>query len=320
MDKTIDFIPYTPDMCDEWDNFVRASRNGTFLFQRGYMDYHSDRFRDASLIAVSKGKTVAMLTAEVSAEGILRSHGGLTYGGWILPPSHIDGADILQMMRQWTEYCRRQGYRAIDYRPVPAIYHRRPSQEDIYALFRLGAVWSASFLSSTIDYRDPAGFNTLQRRHLRKAEALGAVISEETDTDAFHSMLAKCLRARHDTVPVHSAAELKLLRSRFPENIRIFTAALDGVPHAGVCMYITPEVAHAQYIATTEEGRRLNLLPLLMRRLIDMFATECRYFDFGNSNEEGGLVLNDGLLRQKFSLGGSGTVYQRYFIDLQKNF
>ena len=40
------------DRCkDEWDDFVRDSRNGTFLFMRGYMDYHADRFADFSLMA-----------------------------------------------------------------------------------------------------------------------------------------------------------------------------------------------------------------------------------------------------------------------------
>ena len=41
---------YTADRADEWNQFVRASKNGTFLFDRRFMDYHSDRFRDHSLM------------------------------------------------------------------------------------------------------------------------------------------------------------------------------------------------------------------------------------------------------------------------------
>ena len=33
----------------EWNSFIGCSKNGTFLFNRGYMDYHADRFTDASL-------------------------------------------------------------------------------------------------------------------------------------------------------------------------------------------------------------------------------------------------------------------------------
>ena len=31
----------------EWNSFVGRSKNGTFLFNRGFMDYHADRFTDA---------------------------------------------------------------------------------------------------------------------------------------------------------------------------------------------------------------------------------------------------------------------------------
>ena len=41
---------YDPSMSDEWNRFVASARNATFLFDRGYMEYHSDRFRDASKI------------------------------------------------------------------------------------------------------------------------------------------------------------------------------------------------------------------------------------------------------------------------------
>ena len=40
--------PYTPDEAECWNELVAQSRNGTFLFDRRYMDYHSDRFADHS--------------------------------------------------------------------------------------------------------------------------------------------------------------------------------------------------------------------------------------------------------------------------------
>ena len=41
---------YTPDKANEWNRFVAASKNGTFLFERQFMDYHADRFTDCSLM------------------------------------------------------------------------------------------------------------------------------------------------------------------------------------------------------------------------------------------------------------------------------
>jgi hypothetical protein len=69
---------YTPALRDTWDAFISASRNGTFLLQRGFMDYHADRFTDHSLLFFRDEKLIALLPAE-EREGTLTSHGGLTY-------------------------------------------------------------------------------------------------------------------------------------------------------------------------------------------------------------------------------------------------
>ena len=57
---------YTQNKQTEWDDFVKVSKNGTFLFLRSYMDYHSDRFQDYSLMFYNeKGKLVAVLPANI---------------------------------------------------------------------------------------------------------------------------------------------------------------------------------------------------------------------------------------------------------------
>ena len=45
-----EIVRYTAEKADEWNAFVAESKNGTFLFNRGYMDYHADRFVDHSLM------------------------------------------------------------------------------------------------------------------------------------------------------------------------------------------------------------------------------------------------------------------------------
>ena len=114
--------------------------------------------------------------------------------------------------------------------------------------------------------------------------------------------------------PVHTCEEMQMLRDRFPQNIRVFVSRLDGeaAPQAGVCMYDAGTVAHAQYIATTPQARKLNLLTPLFHHLISEVFADRRYFDFGISTEDNGNYLNTGLLRQKFSYGGTGVTYDRY--------
>lgn len=306
---------YEPADAARWNEFVRDSRNATFLFDRRYMDYHADRFCDCSWMAYKNGKLRALLPADITPDGTLRSHGGLSYGGWVLPPSHVDGTDVLELFECAAARWHEEGILRLDYKPLPYIYASRPSEEDLYALFRLGATTTEITISATIDMRNPGGFNQLQRRHLSKANALPIRIGE-AECGEFMHMLAECLRERHDTIPVHNENEMRLLLERFPENIRLYGVYLNDRLHAGTCIYDTGLVAHAQYIATTPEGRRLNLLAPLFSYLIDTRYRSRRYFDFGISTEDHGQVLNSGLLRQKYSYGATATVCRRLMLSL----
>lgn len=314
-----EIIRYESSMSGRWDEFVGNARNATFLFCRGYMDYHADRFEDHSLLALKNGKLRAILPANITSDGVLHSHQGLTYGGWILPKAHFDATDMLEMWNAWLEYCADQAIKAIEYKPLPWIYASRPSQEDIYALFRCGAVQDAVNLSSTICLGDNPGFDTMRRRHLRQATASGCVVVETDDCEAFMALVESCLRERHGVAPVHTAQEMRLLKDRFPERIRMFVARLDDEIHAGVMVYDTGIVAHGQYISSTAEGRRLNLLTPLFHKLIFETFADRRYFDFGISNEDNGRYLNGPLLHSKATMGATGVAYPRYMIKVSES-
>lgn len=302
-----------------WNERVAASRNATFLFDRGYMDYHSDRFADCSLVAVRNDKPIALLPAEITPDGVLHSHRGLTYGGWILPRRHFDAVDMMYLFDEMISWCRAEGIRAIDYKPLPSIYAVAPSDDDIYALWRHGATCSECNISATVDISANPGLNMVQRQKLSRCTRMGAEMTEITTPDeiaGFHNVLSACLAERHNAVPVHSLAELKMLRQRFPDGIRFFAAKLNGVMHAGICVYDFATVRHCQYTATTAEGRKYNLLTPLTVWLMSGMMPGQRYFDFGTSNEESGRILNEGLYSYKASFGATGTVHTRYQIEI----
>lgn len=319
MEQDWKIIRYESSKAAEWDAFVKSARNATFLFERGYMDYHADRFVDCSWMAYKGGALRALLPANIDSGRILHSHGGLSYGGWIMPQSHFDGVDMLNVFKCACQEWKKEGIVALDYKPLPAIYAVRPSQEDIYALFRLGAELTEVNISSTINLRSPGKFNKQQRRHLASALRLPIEVAETGDIKAVMEMLEVCLRERHDTVPVHTAAEIELLKKRFPDNIKMYATFFEGKMHAAVCIYDTGVVAHAQYIATTARGRELNLLSPLLHWLITERYAQRDYFDFGISNEDHGRILNEGLLRQKCSYGATAVAFSRYMLRLSDN-
>lgn len=309
-------VRYTAEMASQWDHFVDQSRNATFLFKRGYMDYHADRFNDCSWMAYKSGKLMALLPANLDSEGTLHSHQGLTYGGWILPKQHFDGSDMLTLFTIACSVWKDMGIKQLIYAPLPSIYALYPSQEDLYALFRLGGQICECMLSEAIDLRNPLPYNTMQKRHLAKTEKMIGMVREYDDIERFMMLLKECLSERHNAQPVHTVEELRLLKSRFPNEIRIFGIEGEDGLAAGVCIYDTGLVAHTQYIATLEEGRMKNMLtPLFTRLLRDEFKDR-HYFDFGTSCRDHGRILNTGLLRQKASYGATGTAYQRYQLNL----
>lgn len=318
MDKiteNIEIRKYSQDDINRWNEFIRDSRNGTFLFNRQYMDYHSDRFEDHSLMAYRNGKLIALLPANKTGS-VLYSHQGLTYGSWIIPINHFDGGVMLRLWDSFLKYCRDNEFTEIIYKTIPHIFTKIPAEEELYALFRNKATIATSNLSSTIDLRENHKFNMSKRQQLKKAEKLNLSVSETSDYSAFWKILTQCLQERHDASPVHSLSEISMLASRFPKNIRLFTISDDEGTQAGVCIYDTGKVAHAQYTATTQKARENYYLVKLYHHLIfDIFADR-HYFDFGISNENNGNFLNEGLLNQKFSMGGTGIIYNHYRITL----
>ncbi|MBO4721854.1 MAG: GNAT family N-acetyltransferase [Muribaculaceae bacterium] len=308
---------YSPQCKQVWDAAVKNSRNGTFLHLRGYMDYHSDRFADFSLVARDGERIVAVLPA--CREGHkLYSHKGLTYGSWLVPLRHFDVTTMMEVWETAMQFLQDEGIEEIIYKPVPHIYHRYPCEEDLYALFKAGGVLTESNISTTIDLDEPLPFDRGNKRNVNLALKSGVEVAESCDWQGYWDMLDSLLMEKYGRHPVHSLDEITLLHSRFPENIKLYTAKLGDELLAGVVMYYCGnEVAHCQYIASTERGRELKALTLLFYYLIkESSQAGFRYFDFGISTENGGLYLNEGLVRQKCRMGGRGIVYQVLSVKL----
>jgi hypothetical protein len=296
---------------EDWNRFVAGSRNGTFLLDRGFMDYHADRFEDYSLVLRDEsGDVVALLPANRAGD-TLHSHQGLTYGGLVIS-QRSGSAAMLAMFDALVGYLREAGLAKLVYKTIPSIYHRQPAEEDRYALFRHDALLVRRDVLSVI----PVGARLKpQERRLRGAKSArkaGVAVVESTDFAAFWNVLDENLRQRYGVAPVHSLDDIRLLHSRFPDAIRLFEARQGADVVAGVVMFETSAVAHVQYISASESGKQLHALDLLFSTLIEETFADKPFFDFGISNEEGGRVLNEGLVAQKEGFGARSVVHDYY--------
>lgn len=302
----------------EWDDFVARSRNATFILSRRFMDYHSDRFPDESLMLYDgRGRLLALLPA-TGRGTVVSSHAGLTYGGWILGKSKPNVVQLLEGWKLMSEYFVSRGYDTLIYKPVPHIYHSYPSDEDLYVLFRHNAVIEASYVSSVIDLSSPLSFNVGTRRHVKRGFRLGLSISRSDDYAGFWSILSERLQERYGAVPVHSLEEIRLLYERFPENIRLWVVRdASGEMLAGTVLFVCGRVVKAQYIASSVSGREVNAVDFLFNHLIGVAVADgYSFFDLGHSCEDGGRSINFGLISQKCGYGGRAMVHSTYKISL----
>ena len=339
----ISICRYTQNKRTEWDDFVKVSKNGTFLFLRAYMDYHSDRFHDHSLMYYNeKNKLIAVLPANGPSKsplrgdlpsnhlftfkgeqggGLFHSHQGLTYGGFVLSPEiHI--SEVGELFRLTISYLKENGICEWNYKQIPYIYHLIPSQEEDYWLWRYNATQKACNMMTVIDFKSAINdiSSSRKRTYFNKLNRQGYTVIFDADIRDFWPILEDNLMERFSSHPVHSLSEIKLLKQRFLDNIVCCTVKNpDGITIAGTLLFITQQVVRTQYISASHEGKRSNALDYLMLTLIRHYGNnpQYRYFEFGTSMAEDGINLNEGLILQKEGFGGRAVACKIFTINIQ---
>ena len=308
-------VPYDPTRESSWNEFVKGSRNGLFLFDRQYMEYHSDRFVDYSLMFYEGEKLLAVMPANVEGSKVI-SHGGLTFGG-IISGKRVNAETMLRLFEGLLEKLRADGVDTLIYKAVPHIFHDLPAEEDLYALYRSDAELVRRDASEVIDLRQQLPFSKGRKWCINKAKKHGVTVGPSEDYESFMEIEADLLRSKYNTEPTHSASELKLLAGRFPENISLFMATFEDHLVAGVIIYESKNVAHAQYIGATSLGKEVGALDCILSYLITERYSDKHYFDFGISTKKEGLYLNTDLAKNKESYGGRMIVFDTYRINLR---
>lgn len=302
---------YTPQDKTIWDQYVSKARNATFLFYRDYMDYHSNRFHDYSLMFFKNGRLHSLLPAH-SSDDILCSHFGLTYGGLIMD-INVTIAETCQLFECLNNYLRLKGFRHVQYKAIPWIYHQVPSEEDLYAIFwKCGAKLSTRNVGTTIFIQQNLKWRRNHLRQLKKACLNGITVQRGADIAEFWPVLEQHLWQRYQSKPVHSLAEMQLLQSRFPNNIIQYNAYKEGHIVGGITIYLSHNVVHAQYSSGNAEGMALGAMEIIYDKIMHEDYPNYTYLDLGSSTEQECSVINEGLISFKEGYGGRAVVYDTY--------
>ncbi|AJI75219.1 acetyltransferase domain protein [Francisella philomiragia subsp. philomiragia ATCC 25015] len=306
-------IKYTVDKKQDWDLFVTNAKNSHFMFYRDYMDYHSDRFKDFSLMFYDeKGKILGLLPANIEGD-VLYSHQGLTFGGFLID-TNIKTKSMLELFDVLKGYLLKQNIKKIIYKCIPYIYSSLPAEEDRYALYVNEASLIRRDVTTTILLDNKIKYQEQRKRAIKKAFKNGLIIEESSDYNSYWSILRDALKHQHNATPVHNEDEIKRLAQLFPNNIKLFVVKDDEKILAGTVIFENSDIVHTQYLASSEQGRKVGALDFVLDYLISNKYQNKKYFDFGISNEDNGKYLNEGLIAQKEGFGARAVVHDFYEI------
>lgn len=294
-----------------WNAFISKAKNATFLFHRDFMEYHSDRFRDYSLIVMEGEKWVSVLPANC-VENQVFSHQGLTYGGLVYSEK-IKLAVVIAIFRSILFFLNENKIEKIHIKTMPSIYHDKPAEELNYVLFLAEAKLERRDSLSVLDLQKEISFSKERNQSIRRGIKNALIIKEETNLKLFwEEILMPNLGLKHQVKPVHSLDEIEKLQKLFPQNIRHFNVYHQDEIVAGTTIFISKNVVHPQYISGQSNKNELGSLDFLYHHLIREVFREKQFFDFGISNEEQGRKLNGGLVFWKETYGTSTIVHDFY--------
>jgi Acetyltransferase (GNAT) domain len=299
---------YRPDFAADWAKVLLRARNGIFIFEREFIEYHGDRFVDFSAIAYLDDEPVALLPAAIDQNtGEASSHPGLTFGGVVLR-RELRGVAAISVINALLDSYKARGAKSLTVKVLPQVFCTYPSAEVEYALWRRGFTLVRRDLSSLLPLEGSLPFNSSKKEGVRKAKK-SCLIVGKPPLPAFHLLLTQVLR-KHGAVPVHSLAELTLLMTRFPRNISVRGATKDTETLAGALIFHYGPVWHTQYLASSPAGREVGALDLVMESVIEEARGKGgKFISFGASTEGAGTLLNEGLLWQKESFGARSIVH-----------
>lgn len=308
-------IRYTSEYKESWDSFVKISKNGHFFFQRNFMEYHKDRFKDFSLLIKNEKQNIIALLPANKEDNTIHSHQGLTFGGFIVD-DNMKTETMLKIFESLVFFLKEQSIHKLIYKCIPHIYHTKPAEEDKYALFRNNAKLIARNVTTTIFLENKIKYQERRKRAIKKAIKNDLIFEESKDFKSFWLILKESLHKHHNAKPIHTIEEIEKLVSLFPNNIKLFVAKKKNEIMSGAIVFENEHIVHTQYLTNSSEGKKEGGLDLVIDKLINEVYKSKKSFDLGTSNEDAGKYLNLGLMSQKEGFGARAIVHDFYELQI----
>lgn len=321
---------YDDNYSEKWDDFVmNHSVNGTFLQTKNFLDYHGDRFDDASII-IYKGNdtTVAVISAcTIYEDGkkIFSAHQGSTFGGIVIADNFYNIEHVEAIVTVLEEYLIENEYNEVCLKCTSDIFARQNGNLLYYFLFQRGYI-SYDEISFYVDFGQynadiASNFNAGRRRDYKYSLKNGLAFRRIETADeirTFYDILCGNL-LKFDAKPVHSFEEITDFKeSRLRDIVEFYGVFYGEHMIASSMIFVFDNVGgnavfHTQYLAADQSSLKMYPMNFMDYNLIQTARDRgFRYFSFGTSTHEHGKVLNKPLAEFKEGFGTQYGVNKTY--------
>jgi len=310
---------------DVWDATIDDAINGTIFHKISFLSYHApEKFNPVHLQLWQSNRIVGLISFDLSPDnGILvaRSPFGGSYGGicWTERPK---ARICLEAMDALISHLNERGAKEALITPPPAVYYRHYEASAEMAIQAIGGILAERQVTSILDLREfrLAGLDHCEgrcRTAYRKALKSRLVINRKPSIEDFYSILIDN-KARRGALPTHSLEEFKTIQKRFPSELVITTAELDGKPIGGIAYFRANRTCCLLfYVCHLTDHDRYNSPTLLIMDALEQEEKEgLRYFDFGTTCTKSNMREKLSLFSFKESFGTYGVFRDTYRITI----
>lgn len=314
----------------KWDDFVMGySVNGTFLQTRNFLEYHGERFEDASIMIYKGNDTIVAVvpacTIMEDGKKIFSAHAGSTFGGIVVAENFYDIEHMEACMDIFESFLGQKGYDRVYLKCTSDIFAKQSGNLLYYFLFQRGyaSYDEISFYIDFLHYKADiaSNFTAGRRRDYRyslKHDLTFKKLGTRLEIEKFYEILCDNL-CKFDATPVHSMKEiLDFKESRLRDIVEFYGVFQEERMVACSMVFLFGEsVFHTQYLAADQNCLKMYPMNFMDYNLIETARTRgFRYFSFGTSTYEHGRVLNKPLAEFKQGFGTQCGLNKTYVKDL----
>ncbi|ERL99462.1 hypothetical protein HIMB11_00408 [Rhodobacteraceae bacterium HIMB11] len=298
---------YKPKQKALWDQLLRESNAGNLIIHRDFLEYHSDRFEDFSIMVFADQKLIGIMPANIVGD-TWYSHQGLTFGGLYTLPKYDNLNALLKIFECLNSFLRSNNIKKTVIKPAPDFYCAKNNNPLNYILRNhFGTFIDVNIIAnSTILPKNGINLSTLRKRKYKQGKKNYCVIKDTFEIEAFYHNLKINLNTRHGVDPVHTLSELLQLKNKFPDDIELrWIEGNDDAIDAGLLLFKNSTNVHAQYITSSPQGRQKGALDYLIVSYLNelLEVAPNKFFDFGSSCTEMGTKINEDLFFFKNGFG-----------------